>query len=310
MKVAVIGGSGFVGTHLIDHLLAAGHVPRLLVRPGSERKVERAQACELVPGDVTDAAALRACIQGSEAVIYLIGLLREFPARGITFEAMHLRGVQDSIAAAQSAGVRRFILMSANGVKADGTAYQRTKYQAEEALKASGLRWTIFRPSVIFGDPRGRMEFCSQLRKEIIDSPLPAPLFYDGLLPKGAGAFELAPVSVEDVAAAFTLALSEPRTESQTYSLCGPQRLSWKAILTTIAAAVGKRKLMVPAPVLAIRAAAGVLERYPWFPITRGQIQMLLEGNVCTENDSFARLGLTPTPFGVDQLAYLRGERA
>jgi len=309
MKVAVIGGTGFVGTHLVDHLLAAGHVPRLLVRPGNEHKVERAQACELVPGEVSDAAALRACLQGSEAVIYLIGLLREFPARGITFEAMHLRGVQDSIVAAQGAGVKRFILMSANGVKADGTAYQRTKYQAEEALKASGLRWTIFRPSVIFGDPRGRMEFCSQLRKDIIDSPLPAPLFYDGLLPKAAGEFELAPVSVADVAAAFTLALGEPRTESQTYSLCGPQRLSWKAILTTIAAAVGKRKLMVPAPVLAIRAAAGVLERYPWFPITRGQIQMLLEGNVCTENDSFARLGLTPTPFGVDQLAYLRGER-
>ncbi|MCF1184496.1 NAD(P)H-binding protein [Marichromatium gracile] len=307
MKVAIIGGTGFVGAHLIDHLLAAGHVPRLLVRPGSESKVERGVECELVPGTVAERAALDACVRGADAVIYLIGILREFPARGITFEALQHQGVVDTIAAAQAAGVGRFLLMSANGVRPDGTAYQRTKFAAEEALKSSGLAWTIFRPSVIFGDPRGRMEFCSQLNKDIIAAPIPAPLFYDGLLPQQAGAFELAPVHIDDVARAFTLALGEPRTESQTYSLCGPQRLSWKAILGTIAAAVGKQKAMVPAPVFAVRAMAGLFDRYPWFPISRDQIQMLLESNVCSENDSFARLGLTPTPFNVDQLGYLNG---
>jgi NADH dehydrogenase len=81
--------------------------------------------------------------------------------------------------------------------------------------------------------------------------------------------------------------------------------LSWKAILTTIAAASGKTKVMLPAPAIAIRATASLLDRFPWFPISRDQIQMLMEGNVCFENDSFARLGLTPTPFGVDQLGYL-----
>jgi NADH dehydrogenase len=81
--------------------------------------------------------------------------------------------------------------------------------------------------------------------------------------------------------------------------------LSWKAILTTIAAASGKTKLMLPAPAMAIKATAGLLDRYPWFPISRDQIQMLMEGNVCTENDSFARLGLVPTAFGVDRLGYL-----
>lgn len=306
MKVAIIGGTGFVGTHICDHLIAAGHRPRILVRPGSESKVARPAECEIVLGEVADRSALEACLEGADAVIYLIGILREFPARGITFDALQRVGVIDTIAAAKAKGVERFILMSANGVRPDGTPYQVSKYEAEVALKSSGLKWTIFRPSVIFGDPRGRMEFCSQLKKDIIDSPMPAPLFYAGLLPNGAGAFELAPVSIQDVAAAFVLALAEPRTESQTYSLCGPQRLSWKAILTTIAAASGKTKLMLPAPAFAIKATASLFDRYAWFPISRDQIQMLMEGNVCTENDSFARLGLIPTPFGVDQLGYLQ----
>lgn len=305
MKVAIIGGTGFVGTHLCERLIAAGHRPRLLVRAGSESKVARPGDCEIVRGEVADRAALGECLAGTDAVIYLIGILREFPARGISFDTLQRLGVEDTIAAAQQQSVGRFILMSANGVRPDGTPYQVSKYQAELAVKASGLKWTIFRPSVIFGDPRGRMEFCSQLKKDIIDSPLPAPLFYAGVLPRDAGGFELAPVSIDDVTAAFVLALTEPRTESQTYSLCGPQRLSWKAILTTIAAASGKSKLMLPAPAMAIRATAGLLDRFPWFPISRDQIQMLMEGNVCSENDSFARLGLVPTPFGVDQLGYL-----
>ncbi|WP_295384985.1 NAD(P)H-binding protein [uncultured Thiodictyon sp.] len=304
MKVAIIGGTGFVGSYLVERLREDGHTPRLLVRPGAESKV--ADGCECVAGDVGDAGALRECLHGSAAAIYLIGILREFPTRGITFEALQHQGVVDTLAAARQAGVTRFILMSANGIRADGTAYQRTKFKAEEAVKASGLSWTIFRPSVIFGDPRGRMEFCDQLKRDIILSPLPAPLFFPGLLALKAGQFELAPVAVTDVAAAFAQALTDPGTESQTYNLCGPDRLSWKAILTAIATACGRSKWMLPAPAGAVKAAAALFERYPWFPITRGQIQMLLEGNVCTGNDGFARLGITPQRFGPESLGYLR----
>ncbi|MBK1645390.1 epimerase [Thiocapsa imhoffii] len=305
MKVSIIGGTGFVGSAICRQLLAAGHQPRLLVRPGREHRIQDPDRCEVVAGEVSDPAALERCLAGTEAVIYLIGILREFPQRGITFDGLQRVGVEDTIAAAKRQGVERFVLMSANGIRADGTPYQRSKFLAEEALKESGLRWTIFRPSVIFGDPEGRMEFCSQLKKDIIDSPVPAPLFYSGLIPRNAGGFELAPVFIDDVAAAFVLALSESRTESQTYSLCGPQRLSWKEILTTIAAAVGKTKLMLPAPAIAVKATASLFDRYAWFPISRDQIEMLMEGNVCTENDSFARLGLVPTPFGIDRLDYL-----
>lgn len=304
MKVSLIGGTGFVGTHLVEHMIAAGHQPRLLVRPGPTR-TPWPSGCELVPGAVEDREALAECLSGSDAVVYLIGILRENPACGITFEALQLRGAEHTMAAASAAGVRRFILMSANGVRPDGTPYQRTKYQAEQSLMASGLDWSIFRPSVIFGEPRGHMEFCSQLKRDIIDSPLPAPLFYTGLLPFNAGAFELAPVAVSDVAAAFCHALSHSETIGQTYALCGPRALSWKEILTIIAAACGRTKAMLPAPALAVQTVAAVFDRFPWFPITRDQITMLLESNVCDGNNGFERLGMFPGPFDRATLAYL-----
>ena len=92
MKVSIIGGTGFVGTYLIDALLQAGHTPRVLVRAGSESKLAAAAQCETVAGDIRDTAALDSCLQGTDAVIYLIGILREFPAKGITYEESQFKG--------------------------------------------------------------------------------------------------------------------------------------------------------------------------------------------------------------------------
>jgi NADH dehydrogenase len=306
LKVCVIGGTGFVGSYIVDRLVCAGHTPRLLVRPGSAARVEHPDRCETVEGDVRDQAALTEAIAGADAVVYLVGLLRELPAHGITFEEMHLRGVERGILAALDQSVRRFVLMSANGVRPDGTAYQRTKYQGEQALRASGLDWTIFRPSVIFGEPRGRMEFCTQLKREIIDSALPAPLFYPGLLPLRAGRFELAPVSVDDVAEAFAQSLARPETIGHSFQLCGPEPLTWKQILTTIASAVGKTKLMLPVSALALKTAATLFDRQPWFPVTRDQLTMLMAGNTCDEPGAFGLFGINPRRFDVHSLAYLR----
>ncbi len=305
MKVSVIGGTGFVGSHILTRLAAEGHSARVLVRPGSEHKLPATPDCEPISGEVGDEAALRSCLEGSDAVIYLIGILRELPKRGVTFDALQRRGAERTFAIAAEVGVSRALLMSANGIDAAATPYQQTKLAAEEALKASALDWTIFRPSVIFGDPDGRMEFCSQLKSDLIDAPMPVPLFYQGWLPKNAGGFQLAPVHVDDVAEAFVGSLGRADTCGETYDLCGPDDLSWKQILSTIAAAVDKRKLMLPAPVMAIGTAAALLDRFPWFPVTRDQLTMLLAGNTCAD-DGFGRLGIAPRPFGQAALAYLR----
>lgn len=308
MKVAIIGGTGFVGSYITDALLEAGHEPRLLVRAGSESKVP--SACETVPGDVGNLTALSECLDGCDAAIYLIGILREDPARGITFDELQHHAVLRTIDAAKEQGVHRFLLMSANGVRIDGTPYQRTKAQAEDGLMASGLDWTILRPSVIFGPPRGRMELATQLKRDIIDSPLPAPLFYPGLLPRGAGAFELAPTHVGDVAAAFVTALDDPGTIRRSYDLCGPKALSWKELLKTIAQVGNRHKLMLPSPAIAVATIAGLLERFSWFPLTRDQLSMLLAGNVCSGADGYTDLGIQAKPFTTEHLRYLMADES
>jgi uncharacterized protein YbjT (DUF2867 family) len=217
MKVTVFGGTGFVGSYLVDALVERGHTPRLLVRAGSEGKVRHRAQCEIVTGDIGDAKSVAEALAGADAAIYNIGLLREFPARGITWEAMHYEGAARAIDAATDAGgVKRFVLMSANGAKPEGTGYQVTKYRAEQYLSRSGLDWTVFRPSVVFGDPRGREEFCSMLRDQMLAPPVPAPLFHEGIWPAGAGRFCMSPVAIQDVAQAFVRSLGdagEPRAD-------------------------------------------------------------------------------------------------
>jgi NADH dehydrogenase len=306
MKVSIIGGTGFVGTYLIDALLQAGHTPRVLVRAGSESKLAAASQCETVPGNIRDIAALDSCLQGTDAVIYLIGILREFPAKGITYEESQFKGVERTVAAAQRQGVKHFILMSANGVKAGGTQYQDTKFRAEECVKAYGLAWTIFRPSVIFGDPRGKAEFCTQLQKELVLPPIPAPLFFGGINILQAGKFLMQPVHVTDVAQAFAGALENPAAVGKTFALCGADAVSWKSIIQTLAQASGRSgKLAVPAPAEILKVVAGVLDKQAWFPITRDQIVMLLEGNTCNDASAWQTFGIQPKRFALENLGYL-----
>jgi NADH dehydrogenase len=304
MRVAVFGGTGFVGSHLVDALVAAGMQPVLLVRPGHETNVRQRESCRLVEGDIGRPEAVNEALAGADAAIYNIGILRESPARGVTFEELQYKAPRRIIDAAAHLGVNRFLLMSANGVRAEGTPYQRSKQRAERHLEDSGLDWTVFRPSVIFGDPRGRMEFATQLVRDIVSSPLPAPLFYPGLLPFGAGGFQLSPVHVEDVARAMVRSLADPVWHGRTLHLGGPEALSWREIITRLAAAIGRRKSMVPVPALGLVGAAALLERFESFPITRDQLRMLLEGNVCGPDD-LESLGITPRPFAGEHLAYL-----
>ena len=104
MKVAILGATGFVGSYIVDALVAAGHTPRALVRPGSEPKLRHRDRCEIVPGDVKDAGAVARLMTGADAAIYNIGLIRDFPDQGITFEAMHYQGAVRAIDAARDAG--------------------------------------------------------------------------------------------------------------------------------------------------------------------------------------------------------------
>lgn len=305
MKVAVFGATGFVGHYIIDKLLSSNIQPRALIRSGSESKIS--SKCEVINGSIENNESIINTMKETEVVIYNIGIIREFPKKGITYKSLHLTGVKNCIDAAIQIGIKRFILMSANGVKFDGTSYQRTKWQAEELVKKSGLDWTIFRPSLIFGNPNSqdRPEFCTQLRNDMLSLPIPAPLFYKGLLPFNAGSFSLSPIHVSNVAEFFVKAITKSETIRQTYKLGGIHSYTWKEIIHIIALASGKSTWKMPAPVFGVQFVSLILDRFEWFPVTRDQITMLIEGNVVNE-DYFSDFQIDQIPFEEKKLDYLK----
>ena len=305
MKVAVFGGTGFVGQYIIDELLSQDHQVKAMIRPGSESKLESLSKIESVFGDVSNLESIGETLSGCDAAIYLIGIIRQFPRKGITFEGLNFKSAKRVINAAEKAGVKRFILMSANGVNPTGTKYQSTKWLAEQVLKGSALDWTIFRPSLIFGDPKGKIEFCTQLRDDMLRLSLPAPLFYQGFIPKNAGEFEISPIHIKNVGTFFVNALSKDATFGQTYELGGLENFRWKQLINIISSSYGKTKWTIPAPVILIKIAAGMLDRFSFFPITKDQLTMLMEGNTCGSKDVFKMFEIEPILFSVENLHYL-----
>jgi len=304
VKTAIIGGTGFVGGYLVDALLDAGHEPHVLVRPGSESKLHRASECSITEGDLNSPDAIDAVVTGCDAVIYNVGILREFPGEGITFEALQYRGAESVAEAAKRAGVRRFLLMSANGIDSAETPYQTTKLRAEAMIRESGLDYTIFRPSVIFGDPRGTMEFATQLYRDMVRMPLPAVGFHTGLSPAN-GEVLMSPVHVRDVADAFVNALTDDSTIGKCFVLGGPEVVSWPQMLQRIAAAVGKKKLILPMPIGFMKLGATLLDWLPFFPVTRDQLTMLADGNTAEPDELAKLIGREPAAFSPGNLAYL-----
>ena len=296
MRVTIIGGTGFVGNYLIDALLEAGHEVRALVRAGSENKLLRQDAVSAIAGDLASSSALREAMDGSDAVIYNVGLLREFPRQGITFETAQYQGVVDTIAAMKDVGVSRLLLMSAIGVKHPGTKYQSTKRRAEQEALASGLDVTVLRPSVIFGDPRGTMEFATQLYREMVRPPFPAVAF---------PGVQMSPVAATDVADAFVAALSREDTIGKTYELAGPETLDWRSIVTRIAAATKGKKSMITMPIWLMRVGATLFDWLPFYPVTRDQLTMLEEGNTAPPAALEDLVGRKPQAMTTEALAYL-----
>ena len=296
MRVAIIGGTGFVGSYLVDALLEHGHEVSALVRPGSEDKVRGGDRVRRVSGDLDSTAALNELLSGQDAAIYNVGLLREFPRKGITFEATQYQGAVDTVAAAEAQNVSRLLLMSAIGVKEDGTRYQSTKRRAEKHALASGLDVTVLRPSVIFGDPRGTMEFATQLYRDMIRPPLPAAAF---------PGVRMSPVAVTDVADAFVAALGDPATIGQTIELAGPEVLEWGEMVRRIAAAAGKKKIALPMPIWVMRVGATLFDWLPFYPVTRDQLTMLEEGNTGTADALQSLIGRQAKPFTAESLRYL-----
>ena len=304
MRVGLFGATGFVGGYLIDALVEAGHEPSVLVRSGSERKLRLSDRCRVISGDLGNVVAIDDVLEGCDAAIFTVGLLRECPRRGITCEETHHLAAARVVDAAKRAGVGQFLLMSANGVQRPGTPYQETKLDAEDYLRASGLNFTIFRPSVIFGNPQGKMEIATQLFQEMVRPPVPAIGFHTGLSPAN-GPIMMSPVHVRDVADAFLRSLDNEAMLGKCLEIGGPENLSWTEMLRRISQAVDKRKLIVPMPLTVMKFAATLFDWLPFFPATRDQLTMLAQGNTAGSEELEALIERPAKSFTAENLGYL-----
>ncbi len=288
LRVFVTGGTGFVGKSVVRALQAHGCIVRCLVRPGSEPDLRGFEAIERVPGDVLIPKGLAESIQGCAAVIHLVGIIREHPARGVTFERLHTVATRNMVEATKAAGVHRYLQMSALGTRSNARSrYHQTKWAAEEAVRQSGLQWIIFRPSVIYGPGDGFVTVLARLVRRLPAVPV-----------IGDGTYQLQPIPVEQVAEAFARALEREETVGQAYEIGGPRPYPFTKILDLIGAAIGKpkvRKLYQPMGVM--RPLVACCQHLPFFPLTSDQLLMLEEDNVCDPTPFFKAFDLEPVNF-------------
>ena len=287
MKVFLTGATGFVGKHMLGRLLAEGHGVRALVREPQKASSPGNAKAEPVAGDVVNGTGLTEGMQGCDAVIHLVGIIME---KGInTFERVHHLGTRNVVEAAKRTGIKRFIQMSALGVRADGlAAYQTTKWKGEEEVRHSGIPFCILRPSLIFGQGDG---FVTQMMATMRSAPFFRPVPGDGM-PK------FRPIAVEDVTTCFLRALTYEAATNQTVDLGGADELTLNEVLTEIARCAGVRKPAVHIPMPLMVAGATVAQKLlknP--PVTLDQLRMLKDGSTCDIEPMKRIFGVNPRGF-------------
>jgi NADH dehydrogenase len=291
MKILLTGGTGYVGSALSRALVEMGHDVRVLARNSSVDRV--AKGCKAMAGDVLDSHACLKAVEGCNAVVNLVGVLREIPSEGTTYEALHTEATYNLVDAARRVGVERFIQMSGLGARPDAPSrYHTTKYESEEIVRKAPMRWTIFRPSVIFGPGD---DFHSQLI-ELAHRPV-VPII-DG------GKSMLQPVSLQNVIDPMARAVTMPETQGRIFEVGGPERVVFVELLEEIARHhdVWMNTMKVSSKLL--RPVVKTLQRFKSFPLTIDQMVMLLEDNVCDTEPFVEAFGVELDPY-MENLARL-----
>ena len=268
-RIVVLGGSGFVGRHLVSVLAAQGREVVVATRARDRAKtafmLPRVEICE---ADVRDAREIGAIARGADAVVNLVGILH--PRRGASFTDIHVGVTEAAIRACRSGGIRRLLHMSALNASTEGpSAYLRSKGEAEARVAASELSWTIFQPSVIFGaEDRFVNTFASMSRI------LP-------VLPLASPDARFQPVHVGDVVRAFALALDDDSTLGQRYPLCGPRVYTLREIVRYAGACIGHSPVIVPLPAPLAKMQAWAFEHLPGKLLTRDNLASMRVDSVC-----------------------------
>jgi NADH dehydrogenase len=277
MKVLVAGGTGFIGSYLCRALADAGHEVTALSRSPSDTPEGVASAT----GDVTDYDSIAGAVEGQDAVVNLVALSPLFEPKGgnVMHDRIHRKGTENLVRAAEEGGAERFLQLSALGADPDGdTAYIRAKGQAEEIVRESGLGWTIFRPSVVFGEGGEFVSFTKRLKGMFAPG---VPLYP---LP-GGGKTRFQPIHVEDLVSMLVAALEADEHVGETYEIGGPETLTLRQVTNLVYEAEKKGVTIIPLPMPLARIGLTVLGAVPGFPMGADQYRSLKFDNTTADND-------------------------
>jgi NADH dehydrogenase len=281
VTVLVTGGTGFVGSRVVHALRAHGNDVRALVRQPERAGRLASLGVDIVRGDVTDSASLRTALDSCAQVVHLVAILSGAPA---DFERVMTQGTRSLVAAAKEAGVERFVLMSALGTDErtkDLVPYFGAKWAMEREVEGSGIPYTTFRPSFVFGNGGALPTFVKQVRYSPVVSVI------------GNGRQRIQPIWIDDVAEYFARALEEPAAVNRLFELGGPDVVTWDGLYRLIAKTLRKHRRIVHVPFPVARAGARLTQWAPGAPLTTDQVAMIEAGdNAVTNTDAVDTFGL------------------
>ena len=295
--ILLTGATGFLGRNLFKRMLKANLSVRCLVRTHKKGEALKSYGAgvELVTGDITDKESLKNAMEDIKIVVHLVGIIVE--TGKAAFDLIHVHGTKNMVEAAVEAGAQRFIHMSALGARPDARSrYHMTKWAAEEIVRNSGMKYAIFRPSVIFGKEDN---FTNMFAKAVKISPF--------VMVPGNGRNMMQPVSVNDVAEVFTMAVKDDNFKGS-YELGGTEKLTFDEIIDKICYVLGRKRMKVHIPLSLLNPMAWVMESVlPKPPLTRDQLLMLQEDNVTRDNALEQVFGIKPGRFEDGIREYLVG---
>lgn len=283
--ILVTGATGFVGSHLVKRLRQEGLKVRAVTRTPAKARSLVELGAEVVPGDIADLASLETAAKGCDKIVHLVGIIQE--GRGFTFRSVHVEGTGHILDAAKKAGIRHVVHQSALGTRENAKSeYHRTKWEAEQLVRSSGIPFTILRPSLIYGP--GDL-FTIRLAEMIRLAPV-LPVI-------GAGRSKIQPIFIDDVVSSIVKILAGGQHMGKTYEIGGPEELTYEEVTKAIAEALGVKRPVVHLPLFFMRTMAKVAETVlPKPPVTTDQLIMLQEDNVCSLRDIREVFKIEPLP--------------
>jgi len=271
MRIAITGGTGFVGSHLARRLIELGHEVVIVSRNLDDRALvlKPLQKLTIISSSVADPQALARAFAGCDAIAHCAGINRELGPQ--TFDAVHVAGTRNVVRAAETAGVKKILLVSFLRARPNcGSPYHESKWAAEEIVRSSGLDFTVLKPGVIYGKGDHLLDHMTRGLGTF-------PIF----LAVGWSDIRMRPLAVEDLVRVMVASLIEGRLSCANVSVTGPEELTMAEGIRRIARVLGRRARLVPAPIVLHSLLAIAFEKLMEVPLaSRAQIRILAEGLV------------------------------